>query len=334
MSGQLRGQLRFNECMMPYTSWHLGGPAERYYAPHDIDDLALFLQSLPEDEPLTWIGLGSNVLISDAGLKGTVIHTLNMNFNSPKIISSANLDACSNTNINTNKNISINASLNSNADINPDINANITKGLVRAEVNIPSAKLAKFCAKNGLVGGEFFAGIPGTIGGALAMNAGAFGGETWSKVVSVEVINRRGEITTRTPNDYDIGYRLLKPKNIREEWFVAAMFRFEPGNAEQGLEHIKELLRKRNATQPIGVFSCGSVFKNPPGDYAARLIESCQLKGFAIGEAQVSTKHANFIINSGTAKSSDVYQLIQHIIATVYEKHKITLEPEVRILGF
>ncbi len=292
---KLRGNLRFNEILAPYTSWHMGGPAARYYAPKDLEDLVVFLKSLEQNEPLTWLGLGSNVLISDRGLKGTVIHTLGMESSLPTLLPS---------------------------------------GLVRAEVNIPSAKLAKFCSKNGLLGGEFFAGIPGTIGGALVMNAGAFGDETWAKVESVEVIDRQGNRSFRSPEEYEIRYRSVRLKDPKEEWFIAGHFRFETGDSSESLVRIKELLRKRNETQPIGVFSCGSVFKNPPGDHAARLIDSCQLKGYAVDGAHISPKHANFIINTGTAKAADAMQIIQHIMKTVYEKHHIKLEPEVRMLGF
>lgn len=291
----MRGTLKHKEVMASHTSWHIGGPADSYYCPSDIDDLTAFLQQLPPDEPLTWLGLGSNVLISDAGLRGTVIHTLGMEPGSPTVLSS---------------------------------------GLVRAEASIPCAKLAKFCAEKGFSGGSFFSGIPGTIGGALVMNAGAFGGETWLKVAEVEVIDRKGMRAMRSPSDYQISYRKVRATIEREEWFIAAHFRFELGVALEAKEQIKQLLRKRADTQPIGVFSCGSVFKNPPGDHAARLIESCGLKGYEVGAAHISPKHANFIINTGKARAEDVLQIIHHIQKVVFEQKGVRLEPEVRMLGF
>lgn len=298
----LKGVVKENEPLAPHTAWHIGGPAEHYYCPYDISDLSHFLQHLPKEEPLYWLGLGSNVLIPDEGLKGTVIHTLGMLPHSPLMEESG-------------------------------------VGLIRAEASIPCAKLAKFSAKQGFLGGEFFAGIPGTVGGALWMNAGAFGGETWSFVESVEVINRQGIITKRFPNEYRIQYRSARLLANNEEWFVRAYFRFHSGvgteeDANQALEKIKELLKKRGQSQPIGVFSCGSVFKNPPGDYAGRLIEACGLKGHAIGDAEISAKHANFIINHGRARATEVLALIEFVKQKVWEVHGVKLETEVQKLGF
>lgn len=291
----MRGELKYHEPLAPHTSWHIGGPADRYYRPADLEDLQEFLMTLPKEEPLIWLGLGSNVLIADQGVRGTVIHTQS------KL-----------------------AKLLQNEE-----------GLIYAEAGVPCAKVAKFCAKHGLAGGEFFAGIPGTIGGALRMNAGAFGGETWPNVVKVEVINRKGDKLIRMPSEYQIGYRSVKgPLDQKEEWFVAGYFHFAKGNVAETEDRIKHLLRKRSETQPIGLFNCGSVFQNPPDHYAAQLIESVHLKGFKIGNAQISEKHANFIINLGDARAEDVLQLINHIIETVWQAHKIRLQTEVRLIGF
>jgi UDP-N-acetylmuramate dehydrogenase len=287
-------QLLFNEPLAPYTSWHIGGPADRYFAPRSLEELQLFLKQLPETEPLTWLGLGSNVLIADEGFRGTVIHTLSMK-----------------------------------TQIQP-----ISEQVIRVEAGIPCAKVSKYCAKNGLKGGEFFSGIPGTVGGALAMNAGAFGGETWERVLKVETMNRHGVISVGTPADYTIGYRSVQKPNIPEEWFVAAHFQFTPGNTAESNQAIKELLRTRNNTQPIGVFSCGSVFKNPRPASVGQLIEGCGLKGLKIGDAEISRKHANFIINMGNARAQDVLALMRKIVETVYEKHQIRLESEVRMIGY
>lgn len=287
----LRGQLCLNEPLASYTSWHVGGMAERAYKPADLADLAVFLSTLPEDEPITWLGLGSNVLIRDGGIEGTVILTLG----------ALKALQCS------------------------------AENSIRAEAGVPCAKLAKLCAKEQFSEGAFFAGIPGTIGGALAMNAGAFGSETWQYVTAVETIDKQGCIRRRLPADFQVGYReVVYPRN---EWFVAGHFRFPPGDPEKTQEAIKVLLRKRNETQPIGAFSCGSVFRNPPGDYAARLIEACALKGKNIGGASVSTKHANFIINREKATAADIEALICFIQNTVQEKTGVQLIRECHILG-
>jgi len=288
------GALTFNEPLAPHTAWRIGGCAERYYRPKDVEDLLAFLRTVPSHEPLTWLGLGSNVLIADEGIAGTVIHTLGMGAQEPTLLSNAPI-------------------------------------IVRAEVGLPCAKLAKFCSKQGLAGGAFFAGIPGTIGGALAMNAGAFGGVTWSYVTQVEVTNRLAERLFRKPESYQIGYRTLQMPF--EEWFIAGHFQFKEGSTTAAHD-IKELLRRRRETQPIGALSCGSVFKNPPGHFAAQLIESVHLKGYKVGDAEVSPKHANFIINHGKARALDVLAIMRHIIETVFQQYQICLEPEVKLLGF
>lgn len=290
--------LLFNEPLSQYTSWRIGGPAKQYFRPRDSVDLQQFLQHLPETEPLFWLGLGSNVLIRDGGFDGTVIHTLKM-LSQIEIV---------------------------------DQGQNLQTGLLmRVDAGVPCAKIAKLAAKHAVVGAEFFAGIPGTLGGALAMNAGAFGGETWQHVVAVEVINRHGEIKTRSRQEYQIGYRsVLGPP---DEWFLSAQLKFMPGDQYQAQQRIKELLQRRSATQPIGLPSCGSVFRNPEGKYAAELIEASKLKGRRIGDAEVSSKHANFIINLGRALAKDVELLIQEVQQKVYYDHAIQLYPEVKFIG-
>ncbi|HQZ87376.1 MAG TPA: UDP-N-acetylmuramate dehydrogenase [Gammaproteobacteria bacterium] len=309
----MRGLLKFNEPLAMHTSWHIGGPADKYFRPADTKDLAEFLKtSVKDNEPITWLGLGSNVLISDSGIRGVVIHTL--------------------------------AQAGAGAITVSEPESNTEKVLIWVDAGVTCAKLAKYCAKEGLLGGEFFAGIPGTLGGALAMNAGAWGGETWRLVKQVEVINRYGEQTIRSSNMYKIQYRSVErirdnfqnnvPEKLHEEWFIAGCFEFERGDSAIATRKVKALLQERTAKQPIGVFSCGSVFKNPEGNHAGKLIEASQLKGFTIGGAQISPKHANFILNLGYAKAQDVLALIKHIQAVVLKDHQICLEPEVRILGF
>lgn len=162
------------------------------------------------------------------------------------------------------------------------------------------------------------------------MNAGAHGGETWERVESVRTIDRGGEIHDRTPADYTVAYRSVKgPEN---EWFLDATFRFDP-DVTPSMEEMKAMLERRKSTQPLGLPSCGSVFRNPPGDYAARLIEAAGLKGHRIGGAEVSTKHANFIINRVDASASDIEKLIEHVRQTVFDVHGIRLKHEVRIVG-
>jgi UDP-N-acetylmuramate dehydrogenase len=277
--------------MSRHTSWRVGGPADRLYIPADLDDLAAFLASLPAQDPLHWVGLGSNLLVRDGGVRGTVIMT-------------------------------------SGALSGLDI---LHGNVVRAEAGVASAKVARFCAEHELVGAEFLAGIPGTVGGALAMNAGAFGGETWNIVEAVETIDRHGERRTRMPSDYQISYRQIS--GPVGEWFVAAHFRLKSGDASQGKTLIKSLLAKRGATQPTQLPNAGSVFKNPVGDHAARLIEASGLKGKCEGKACVSDLHANFIVNQGGATAAEIERLISRVQATVENLHGVTLDPEVRIIG-
>lgn len=287
----LRGELRHAEPMAKHTSWRVGGPADRFYLPADLDDLAAFVRSLPPGEPLYWLGLGSNLLVRDGGVRGTVIAVANR-LNALELIDGAR---------------------------------------VRAEAGVPSAKLARFCVQHALTGAEFLAGIPGTIGGALAMNAGAFGGETWSAVVEVETLDRTGRIRTRPAKDFRIAYRTVA--GPQEEWFVAGHFQLHAGTSSEGKALIKGLLAKRGASQPTQLPNAGSVFRNPPGDHAARLIESAGLKGLCEGAACVSELHANFIVNNGGATAVQIERLIETVRQRVARHHGVDLEPEVRIIG-
>ena len=276
--------------MAKHTSWHVGGPADLFFTPRDAMDLAAFLRQLPPDVPLLWIGLGSNLLVRDGGIRGAVISTHGA------------LGAF----------------------------ARLSATRIQAEAGVPCARIARQCVKWGLGPAEFFAGIPGTLGGALAMNAGAWGEATWNHVVEVDVLDRHGARHTRPAADYEIGYRRVKGPD--DEWFIGARLEFEraPGGNPDA---IRALLDKRRETQPIGEWSCGSVFINPPDDHAARLIESAGLKGFRIGDASVSEKHANFIINHGHALAADIEALIVHVQGTVAKVHGLELNTEVRIVG-
>jgi UDP-N-acetylmuramate dehydrogenase len=284
-------RIRRAEPMSRHTSWHVGGPAEVFFTPADRDDLAQFLRTVQPGVPIQFVGLGSNLLVRDGGLPGVVIST------------HGTLDTL----------------------------ARVADTSVRAEAGVTCARIARQCVKWGLGPAEFFAGIPGTFGGALAMNAGAFGGETWRHVDSVLTIDRSGTTHRRTPAEYRIGYRqVVAPR--AEEWFIEAQLSFErrPGTHA---DEVKKLLERRRASQPIGEWSCGSVFTNPPNDHAARLIEAAGLKGYRIGDASVSTKHANFIINHGQARAADLERLIAHVRDTVLAVHGVALHPEVRIVG-
>jgi UDP-N-acetylmuramate dehydrogenase len=291
MKTAIRGQIREDEPLARYTSWRVGGISKRFFKPADVEDLGNFLHSSPENEEINWLGLGSNVLIRDGGIPGTVVFTLGC-LTQMELLDSR---------------------------------------IVRVQAGITCAKLAKFCAKNGLADSSFFAGIPGTVGGALMMNAGAFGGVTWEHVVAVETIDRHGQIRLRKPCDFEIYYREIKAP--AGEWFVAGHFTFDQGEPSKLNEEIKQLLHKRSEAQPIGVLSCGSVFRNPPGDFAARLIDVSGLKGTRVGGAWVSEKHANFILNGGEATAEDIENLIDLVADRVENSQKVRLVPEVHIIG-
>ncbi len=288
---QLRGRLLLNEALAPYTSWRVGGPADYVYLPANISDLSLFLKLLPLDLPLNWLGLGSNTLVRDGGLEGAVIVTQG---------ALSQLTQQGET-------------------------------LLRAEAGVSCAQLARFAARLALQGLEFMAGIPGTVGGALAMNAGCYGGETWNQVAQVETLDRHGAGKIRPATDFEATYRQVK--RPAGEWFVAGYFQAQVGDKTEALEKIRQLLEKRNAAQPTGLPNCGSVFRNPPANYAARLIELCGLKGYKKGGAVVSEKHANFIINENNAKAADIEALVEEVKAIVEDRQGIRLIPEVCMIG-
>ena len=284
------GELLRDEPMSRYTSWRVGGPADVLYKPASLEDLAAYLSELPADEPLFWLGLGSNLLVRDGGIRGVVI-------------AGARLF---------------------------DQLEDLGDHRVRVGTSVPCTRLSKQCIRWGYGPSEFFAGIPGSVGGALAMNAGAHGGETWERVESVRTLSRSGEVRERSREDFEVGYRSVK--GPADEWFVEATLRFDPA-VTPSMEAQKAMLARRRDTQPLGLPSCGSVFRNPPGDHAARLIEAAGLKGYRIGGAEVSPKHANFVINAGDATAADIEALIDHVQATVSRVHGVDLVHEVRMVG-
>lgn len=287
----MKGRLLHEEPLAKYTSWRVGGPAERMYIPADRQDLCDFMKTLLPSEQVFWMGLGSNLLVRDAGIRGTVINTKGR-LKEMRLLGEDQL---------------------------------------YVEVGVPCAHVARFCGEHGLAGAEFLAGIPGTMGGALKMNAGAFGGETWRIVESVEMIDADGQVHLRKPQQFTINYRSVK--SAEGEWFLAATLKLQMGDVVVSQQKIKSLLEQRAKTQPTNQPSCGSVFKNPTGDFAARLIEQSGLKGYAIGGACVSEKHANFIVNTGNATAADIELLISHVQRVVERKQGVSLQTEVCMVG-
>ncbi len=292
--------------MSRFTSWRVGGPVDRLYHPSNREDLCAFLKTLPPKEPVYFIGLGSNLLVRDGGIRGTVIH-MHAALNEIRIEERRH-------------------------ERRPNQGPS-RMGVVYAEAGVASPKVARFAASHDLIDAEFLAGIPGTVGGALAMNAGCYGHETWSYVSQVLTVNRHGEVFKRSPKEYRVAYRHVESDDHRDEWFLAAWFLFPRGDGQASREEIKRLLDRRMASQPLNQPNAGSVFRNPPGDHAARLIESCGLKGFRMGGAQISEKHANFIVNLGEAKASDIEDLIETVQTRVAARTGVQLQREVKIIG-
>jgi len=291
----LRGTQALRASLARYTSWRAGGPADLLYLPADRDDLASFVRQMRGHGMPVVLGLGSNVLVRDGGVRGAVVVLHD-----------------------------------------PGAVLAVADGLVYADAGVAAPKLARFAAMHGCIEAEFLAGIPGTVGGALAMNAGCYGGDTWRYVSRVEVLLPNGAFAVRTPADYRTGYRTVARQDgsAADGIFTAAWFRFPLGDGGAARAQIRKLLQKRIATQPLAEPNAGSVFRNPPGDHAARLIESCGLKGLARGGAHVSRKHANFIVNPGRdARAADIEALIFEVQRVVREKTGVLLEPEVRIIG-
>ena len=287
----LRGRLLCDEPLAAHTSWRVGGPADYFFVPSDREDLGMFLALLPAHVPVLWVGLGSNLLVRDGGYRGAVI--------------------C------THKGLGHSSPSGSSGYF--------------AEAGVPCAKMARHSAQIGRCGAEFLSGIPGTIGGALAMNAGAYGHDIWSIVKKVGLIDRQGKLYESTRDAIKIDYRSVVGHG--DCWFLNATFDLIPGNKEEAQGAIRTLLQTRGREQPIQERSAGSVFKNPNGDFAARLIEAAGLKGQHCGGARVSIAHANFIINDGSATALQIECLIKRIQETVAEFCGVELEREVHIVG-
>jgi len=294
----LRGQLKADEPMSKHVSWRAGGPAKRFFAPADLEDLSMFLGQLPEEEPVLFVGLGSNLLVREGGWRGTVV----MMYGAARA-------------------------------------PRMEEGLIYAEAGVACPKVARFAAEQNLGSAEWMTGIPGTVGGALAMNAGCYGGETWDIVERVVTINRRGQLRRRGKEEFEFGYRHLELKSDvsgdGDEWFASAHFKLPEGDREESREIMKALLTKRRATQPLQLPNAGSVFRNPSeGKTAARLIQSSGLKKLERNGARISEKHANFIVNpGGVASAADIEWLIEHVQQKVEEEKGVRLSTEVKIVG-
>ncbi len=285
--------MQYGVKLASYTSWRVGGEADRFLQVGDANQLVAELAKLPIDEPLLWVGKGSNLLIRDGGFRGTVIHFAQ----------------------------------------GEEALSMLTDGRIQVGAGVSLPRLSRYARGQGWRALDFVAGIPGSVGGALAMNAGAFGQAFWELVDSVEVVNRAGVRLERSPDQYRIGYRTAHPPGEGEEWFLAATLsqqRFQPNEHQKSMQ---QQLKQRNRTQPMAEFSCGSVFRNPVGDHAGRLIEQAGLKGCTIGGARVSERHANFIVHSGEATAADIESLIQYVQHEVEARFGIRLELEVRIVG-
>lgn len=289
-SSAWQGKFLADESMSRHTSWRVGGPADIYFQPANQVELERFFGQLDPNVAVTFIGLGSNLLVRDGGIRGAVVNVAAM----------------------------------------AGAVEQLDEHRLRVDAGVPCTVLARTCVRLGLGPAAFFAGIPGSLGGALAMNAGAFGGETWERVQQVTTIDRRGILHRRDPEEFAVGYREVGRR--QDEWFIEAVLKFE-AEADSSMADIRALVAQRKATQPIGQPSCGSVFRNPPGDFAARLIEVSGLKGSRCGGAQVSEKHANFIINTGDATAKDIETLIGQVRAAVEQQQGVQLQLEVRIVG-
>ncbi len=285
-----RGRIALNETIAPYTTFRIGGPADIYLEPLDRDDaLALVRHLERNDVPYFLMGNGSNILVSDDGVRGAVVN-LEKGFNFLEFHEPA----------------------------------------VHAGAGVKLARFVDFCIQHGRRGAEMLSGIPGTLGGAIIMNAGAYGGEISDYMLSVEMI-RDGELVRIDKSEGGFAYRT---SNLRGSVVLEATFEFPEGLPDEMKTIRRETLLKRNASQPVRWPNAGSIFKNPPGDYAARLIQECGLKGRRVGGAEIAELHANFIINTDGATAADVIALMKIARDEVRDRFGVELEPEIKFVGF
>lgn len=286
--------LRAEAPLSSLTSFRVGGPAEWYVAPRRFEDLqASFEWAKSQGLSLTLLGAGSNLLVSDQGLPGLVICTRHLR----------------------------------QTQFDPDT------GIVIAGAGEPIARLAWQAAERGLQGLEWAVGIPGTVGGAVVMNAGAHRSCTADILVNAQVLLPDGTVQELTPQDLGFSYRTSILQG-GDRLVTHAAFQLKPGaDPKQVLADTTRHLDQRRTSQPYHLPSCGSVFRNPESHAAGWLIEQLGLKGYQIGGAKIAERHANFILNCGGAKASDIFQLINHVQQQVEQNWSLLLEPEVRILG-
>jgi UDP-N-acetylmuramate dehydrogenase len=286
-----RGEIRISEQLSGHTWLRIGGPADYYVEPLDKDDAVSVVQFFREQSfPFMIIGRGSNLLVSDEGYRGAII----------------NLEQAL---------------------------SRLTKNggdVITAEAGVRLSAFVDFCVKDGFAGAEMLAGIPGTIGGAIRMNAGAYGGEISDYMLDAEII-REGKTARVKKDEAGFGYRT---SSFTNDVILEARFRFPKKDKEELARVRRELLIKRNAAQPVHLPNSGSIFKNPPGSFAAKLIEDCGLKGTTVGGVQISELHSNFIVNLGNASARDILRLMVRMRNEVFKKFNVLLENEVLLVGF
>ncbi|MBV9221894.1 MAG: UDP-N-acetylmuramate dehydrogenase [Methylobacteriaceae bacterium] len=289
---ELRGRLAANQDLAPFTWFRVGGPAQLLFAPGDEADLSYFLTRLPDDMPVTAVGLGSNLIVRDGGVPGVVIRLGGKPFGEVAIEPNCHL---------------------------------------RAGTAVPDVRLARAAADAGIDGLAFYRGIPGSIGGALRMNAGAHGGETKDCFVAAHGVDRKGAIHIFTNADMGFSYRHCGVSD--DVIFTQAFFRGRPGDPAAILAEMHRITEAREASQPIREKTGGSTFKNPPGQKAWQLIDKAGCRGLAIGDAQVSPMHCNFLINRANARAADIESLGEEVRRRVKETSGVDLEWEIKRIG-
>ena len=285
----MKGSLYLHEPMDRHTTFRIGGPADRFAVPRDTEDFQTLLQETPDDEKITVVGAGSNLLVQDGGLRGTVVHTKSLDW----------------------------------------VRVETNRASVGAGVQLPG--LLRKLSRRGLGGLEGLAGIPGTVGGAVRMNAGTPELCMADRLLEATLLHRSGRVEQKKREALNFGYRIMDlPENT---WITSVELQCDPGDPAEIEEAIKKRWAERNQKQPWSLPSAGSIFKNPPGDYAGRLIEESGMKGARVGDAEVSTMHANFIVNRGKARAADVLILIKKVRKKVEQQFGVHLELEIRIVG-
>ena len=291
LTPRLRGRLTGEAALAPYTWFRVGGPAQALFTPADEEDLVYFLQNLPADVPVTTMGLGSNMIVRDGGVAGVVVKLAGKPFGEIEI-----LEGCR----------------------------------IRCGAAVPDMKLARAAAEAGIDGLAFYRGIPGCVGGALRMNAGAHGGETTDVLVEARGIDRAGRV--RVFSHADMGFSYRQSRAPEDVIFTSALFQGRPGRSQDILAEMERITAAREATQPIREKTGGSTFKNPKPDSAWKLIDAAGCRGLVMGDAQVSEMHCNFLINRGAA-AADLEGLGEEVRRRVKEKTGVELQWEIKRIG-